>query len=122
MGASGLKETLRRLRRGGMVLLFPEGTRSCDGQLQPVKPGIAVLAAKAKVPVVPVGIAGAFEAWPRNQRFPRLGTIRVAFGAPLFPADLAGLSSLEVTELIHQRLADCHERACSDLVVRAGHR
>ena len=42
MGASGMKETLRRLRNGGIVTLFPEGTRSPDGQLGPLKPGIAL--------------------------------------------------------------------------------
>src|SRR5579872_5835493 len=58
IGASGLKETLRRLRAGGIVTLFPEGTRSPDGALGPLKPGIAVLVARAGVPVVPVGLAG----------------------------------------------------------------
>ena len=48
MGASGLKETLRRLRDGGMVTLFPEGTRSPDGELGELKSGIAVLAARAR--------------------------------------------------------------------------
>ena len=43
IGASGMKETLRRLRAGGIVTLFPEGTRSPDGELGPLKPGIAVL-------------------------------------------------------------------------------
>ncbi len=64
MGASGLKETLRRLRNGGVVTLFPEGTRSRDGELGELKQGIATLAARAGVPVVPAGIAGTFEAWP----------------------------------------------------------
>jgi len=64
LGASGMKETLRRLRAGGIVALFPEGTRSHDGQLGSLKPGIATLAARVGVPVVPAGLAGMFEIWP----------------------------------------------------------
>ena len=59
MGASGMKETLKRLRSGGIVTLFPEGTRSVDGKLGPLKPGIAVLVERMGVPVVPAGLAGA---------------------------------------------------------------
>ena len=70
MGASGMKETLRRLRAGGIVTLFPEGTRSADGELGPLKPGIAVLVARAGVPVVPGRLAGTFDAWPRSRLFP----------------------------------------------------
>ena len=65
-----MKETLRRLRAGGIVTLFPEGTRSRDGELAPLKPGIAVLVQRAGVPVVPVGLAGTFEVWPRSRLLP----------------------------------------------------
>ena len=82
IGVSGMKETLRRLRNGGIVTLFPEGTRSPDGELAPLKPGIAVLVARAGVPFVPAGIAGTFEAWPRSRLFPRPHPIRVHYGLP----------------------------------------
>lgn len=107
MGASGLKETLRRLRIGGMVTLFPEGTRSPDGELGELKAGIAVLAARAKVPIVPAAVAGTFEAWPRDRSFPRGYPLRVHFGAPIAPADLEGLSSAAVTDLIRERILEC---------------
>ena len=70
IGASGMKETLKRLKAGGIVALFPEGTRSPDGELGPLKPGIAVLAARVGVPVVPAGLAGLYESWPRCARLP----------------------------------------------------
>ena len=70
MGASGMKETLRQLRSGGIVTLFPEGTRSRDGKLAPLKSGIAVLVSRAGVPVVPAGIAGTYQAWPRSRLLP----------------------------------------------------
>ena len=83
IGASGMKETLRRLRAGGIVTLFPEGTRSHDGQLGPLKPGIAVLVERVGVPVVPAGLAGMFEIWPRS----RLDSGAASHPGPLRSAD-----------------------------------
>ncbi len=107
MGASGMKETLRRLRRGGIVTLFPEGTRSRDGKLAPLKSGIAVLVSRAGVPVVPAGIAGTFEAWPRSRLLPVPKPVRIHFGPPIRPEDIAGMESQAVTALIRDRLQDC---------------
>lgn len=111
MGASGMKETLKRLRDGGVVTLFPEGTRSMDGELGELKPGIALLVSRAGAPVVPAGIAGTFGGWPRHRPFPRPHPIRVHYGPPIFPADLEGLDPRAVTALIHDRIADCVEIA-----------
>jgi 1-acyl-sn-glycerol-3-phosphate acyltransferase len=111
MGASGLKETLRRLRRGGVVILFPEGTRSPDGRLGGLKPGIAVLAQKARVPVVPAAVAGTFEAWPRGRPLPSAHAIRIDYGPPILPEEISQLSSEAVTALIRDRIAACHRRA-----------
>jgi 1-acyl-sn-glycerol-3-phosphate acyltransferase len=104
MGASGLKETLRRLRGGGIVTLFPEGTRSPDGELMALKPGIAALVSRANVPVVPAGIAGAFEAWPRSSLFPVPHPIRIHYGPLIEPKEFAGLDPHAVTALIQDRL------------------
>ena len=107
MGASGMKETLRRLRNGGIVTLFPEGTRSRDGELGPLKPGIAVLVSRAKVPVVPAGIAGTFEAWPRSRLLPGPHPVRIHYGPPIHPEEIAGLDPQAVTALIRDRLQEC---------------
>jgi 1-acyl-sn-glycerol-3-phosphate acyltransferase len=104
IGASGLKETLRRLRDGGVVTLFPEGTRSKDGNLGPLKTGIAVLVSRAGVPVVPAGIAGTFEAWPRSRLLPRPHPIRLHYGPPILPSEIEGLKPEGVTALIRERL------------------
>ncbi|MDD4891715.1 MAG: lysophospholipid acyltransferase family protein [Phycisphaerae bacterium] len=80
-----IKETLRRLRDGYAVLLFPEGTRSATGIMGEIQPGIALLAQRAKVPVVPVAIDGACDVWPKGAKFFRGGSILVKYGQP-FPA------------------------------------
>ncbi|MGC8640007.1 MAG: lysophospholipid acyltransferase family protein [Isosphaeraceae bacterium] len=111
MGASGLKETLRRLRNGGIITFFPEGTRSPDGELGPLKPGIAVLVSRARVPVVPAGIAGTFQAWPRTRLLPVPHPLRIHYGPPITPEELAGLDAASVTEVIRQRLEQAMARA-----------
>jgi len=76
--------TARRLvQEGHSVVWFPEGSRSVTGALQPFQPGIGVLLERSDALVVPTAIRGSFEAWPRNRRFPRIGSLSVAFGAPL---------------------------------------
>jgi 1-acyl-sn-glycerol-3-phosphate acyltransferase len=118
MGASGMKETLRRLRAGGIVTLFPEGTRSDDGELQPMKPGIAVLVTRASVPVIPAGIAGTFESLPRTGRFPRPHPLHIHYGPPIEPRELDGMTPAQVTELIGERIKDCCNEARARLKSR----
>jgi len=77
---AAVKEALRRLKAGGVVLVFPEGTRTRDGSIGPMHGGPAAIAARAGVPIVPMVIDGAFEAWPRTRRLPRPHLIRVACG------------------------------------------
>ncbi len=89
MGLGGLKETMRRLRRGELVLIFPEGTRTEDGELQPLKPGFLAVARRSGVPLVPVGIDGAFQAWPRQRRWPGFGLVRMHVGPPLSREEVA---------------------------------
>ena len=111
IGAQGLKETLRRLRSGGIVTLFPEGTRTRDGELAELKSGIALLATKAKVPILPAAIAGTFESWPRSRSFPVPHPIRVHFGEPIPPEQVRTLGAEALTALIRERILDCQEQA-----------
>ena len=115
MGASGLKETLRRLRNGGIVVLFPEGTRSETGELGELKSGIAVLAARARVPVVPAAVAGTFEAWPRSRPFPWIYPIRVHYGLPILPEEIASLRPAALVTLLRDRMITCQQVARSGL-------
>jgi 1-acyl-sn-glycerol-3-phosphate acyltransferase len=111
MGAQGLKETLKRIRAGGIVVLFPEGTRSRDGELAELKSGIAVLAARAGVPVIPAGIAGTYEAMPRNRKLPRPHPIRIHYGQPILPEEMTRAEPEAVTALIRSRMLECQRIA-----------
>ncbi len=82
-GGAGLKAILDRLLAGGAILLFPEGTRSLTGQLQPARSGIGLTVIKSTAPVVPVRVLGTFEALGRDHRFPRPRQVTVMFGPPL---------------------------------------
>ena len=111
IGAQGLKETLRRLKSGGIVTLFPEGTRTPDGELGPMKSGIAMLATKAKVPILPAAIAGTFEAWPRSRSFPTRHPIHVHFGRPIDTEQIKALDPDALTALIRERILECQALA-----------
>ncbi len=112
-GLGGLKETLRRLKRGEAVLIFPEGTRTVDGTVAPLKPGFCALARRAGVPLVPLAIEGAFAAWPRWRKFPRRSTIAVQFGAPLEPTEIAALDDQQLLAAMELRIRSCHAGACA---------
>jgi len=105
---AGIKESLRRLKRGEMVLMFPEGTRTSDGQIQPFRPGFCALAQRSKAAILPVAVEGAFQAWPRGRRFPRPGVVHVHYGEPLLPEDIAGWDELRLVAEVEQRVRRCH--------------
>lgn len=81
------KDTFRGLlevaEAGEVLALFPEGGRTRSGEVGTMRGGVGFLARRAGVPVVPVAIRGAWEAWPAGRRAPRRGRVRVAFGRPV---------------------------------------
>jgi 1-acyl-sn-glycerol-3-phosphate acyltransferase len=111
LGLEGLKETLRRLKRGEMVLLFPEGTRTRDGEVQPLKPGFCAVARRCRGPIVPVAMDGAFDAWPRWRRLPRKAVIHVQFGDPIQPVAIERMNDEELVGEVARRIRDCHHKA-----------
>ena len=82
-GATGLRAILDRLLAGGGIILFPEGTRTGDGQLQPARSGIGLTVIKSDAPVVPVRVFGTFEAYGRAMRFPKPRPVAVKYGVPM---------------------------------------
>jgi 1-acyl-sn-glycerol-3-phosphate acyltransferase len=83
-GAKGLKAILDRLLAGGAIILFPEGTRTRDGQLQPARSGVGLTVIKSQASVVPVRVFGTFEAYHREMHFPRpWRKVIVKYGQPM---------------------------------------
>ena len=113
VGKEGIRNIIAALEGGRPVLVFPEGERSPDGRLQPLKPGIGLLVKRVRAPIVPAGVAGAFEAWPRHRLLPVFAplflrptrrTVAVVYGKPRDPATLAGLSRDEVLKVLFDDL------------------
>ena len=82
-----LRKSIQILQAGGVMVLFPEGTRSPDGELKPAKAGMGFLISKAAVPVVPAYVEGTFKAFPKGAKFVRPGRVRVYYGPPIAVAE-----------------------------------
>jgi 1-acyl-sn-glycerol-3-phosphate acyltransferase len=113
--SSSLRRAAERLKRGYLVGIFPEGTRSTDGQIGPLKPGFIALVRRADVPVIPVGIAGSGAALPRNAWLARPRTCRLVFGEPI-PADVLARLAVKGNEQalldeVRRRMVACQQEA-----------
>ena len=80
---SALRATLAELEAGRTVLIYPEGSRCRDGAMQPFKPGVGLLMKRSKALVQPMGIAGAFDAWPRSGKFHFGKRVECELGTPI---------------------------------------
>jgi len=108
-GAAGLKAILDRLLAGGAIVLFPEGTRTHDGKLQPARSGIGLTVIKSNAPVVPARVFGTFEAYGRHFKFPRPRPIAVKYGPPMnFEKERteSRTCSKQRLKIIYQEIAD----------------
>jgi 1-acyl-sn-glycerol-3-phosphate acyltransferase len=84
---TAIKRVLNALKNNKVIILFPEGTRSPDGNLHPAKPGVGLLACRTGVPVVPARVFGSFKAFGKDGVL-RLGTpVSVVYGKPLSPSE-----------------------------------
>jgi 1-acyl-sn-glycerol-3-phosphate acyltransferase len=110
-GLSGLKETMKRLRAGELVLIFPEGTRTHDGEMLPLKPGFCSVARRSRVPLIPVGIDGAFQAWPRTSPLPLPGKLAVVIGRPITSEEIEVLTDEALVTELESRMRACHLEA-----------
>ncbi|MFD8912184.1 lysophospholipid acyltransferase family protein [Streptomyces sp. NPDC059575] len=90
-GQAAIREGLKVLGRGELLGIYPEGTRSHDGRLYKGKVGVAVMALKAGVPVVPCAMIGTFEAQPPGRKIPRLRPVAIRFGEPMDFSRFAGM-------------------------------
>lgn len=110
-GMAGLKETLRRLKQQRIVVVFPEGTRTPDGEVQEFKPGFIALARRGGVPLLPAAIDGAQQVWPRHAKGPRPGEIVVVFGEPISVEELHKLGDEELIAEVQRRVGELHRQA-----------
>lgn len=110
-GLTGLKETLKRLKANEKVLVFPEGTRTLDGSVGPLKPGFLAVARRSQVPLVPIAITGAFEVLPRGSTFPCRHPIRLAVGSAIEYSEYQDLTDDDTLELLRRRLQSCFRLA-----------
>jgi 1-acyl-sn-glycerol-3-phosphate acyltransferase len=78
-----MNKAARKIREGMSVVIFPEGSRSPDGSIQPFKKGGFTLAIKSQVPIVPIAIAGSREIMPKDQMTVNPGDIRIRIGQPI---------------------------------------
>ncbi len=100
---SALKAIIKLVRAGQGTVIFPEGSRTLDGQLQPAQPGLGLVIAKTLAPVIPMRIFGAHEAFPRGSSKIRPHPITIVVGEPMrfTEADLQG-----PTREVYQGLAE----------------
>lgn len=80
---ASLKRIINTVKGGKRVLMFPEGTRSEDGNLQEAAGGIGMIVAKSRAVVQPVRIEGAFQAWSRHMKYPMPAAVTVKIGKPI---------------------------------------
>lgn len=107
MGQLGIdgsfRNGVRALREGNIIAIFPEGTRTRDGQLGKGNKGVAAMARKAGVPIVPVGIKGALRVWPSQNRWPKIffpKIVDVKIGEPIYLADNLSDSDEDVANAV----------------------
>jgi 1-acyl-sn-glycerol-3-phosphate acyltransferase len=91
-----VRETIRRLHEGHVLNIYPEGSRTEDGEIAPLEKGVALVIRKAGVPVVPIAIEGSFAAWPKQRKVFRAHPIRVIYGKPM------DLSKLKADAILHE--------------------
>ncbi|HNT35663.1 MAG TPA: lysophospholipid acyltransferase family protein [bacterium] len=93
----------KAFQNGEVLLLFPEGTRTHDGRLQPMRDGIGLIVKRTGVPLVPVGVMGTYDAWPRHRAFPCLKKVVVRYGKPL---DFSELTSAQAGREVYREITN----------------
>jgi long-chain acyl-CoA synthetase len=99
------------LQAGKILNIYPEGERSFDGLLHPFKKGAAILATELNLPIVPVALDGVYKVWPRKSHRIRLARVKIHFGEPIRPREVAKSGNgedaySEITNLVKQRIQE----------------
>jgi 1-acyl-sn-glycerol-3-phosphate acyltransferase len=101
---AAMRAALKELASGRLSVLFPEGTRSDDGTMLPFQRGIWLLIKRGGAPVIPVGVEGTLDAWPRGRR-PRLrARVMLNIGKPISQSQLLEMGVDEAVPFLHERV------------------
>ena len=110
-GLSGLREMLRRLKENDRVLLFPEGTRTTDGEIGLLKPGFIPIARRSKVPLIPIALAGAYECVPKGSKLFRILPLAACVGPPITADAYDQWTDEQLLSELTARMHSLHTRA-----------
>lgn len=99
-----LNKAAEQIAGGTSVIIFPEGTRSRDGRLHPFKTGAIMLAIKAGVPVVPIGINGTYSILPKGKLLAGSGEVVIRVGAPISTTDFTAHDKQKLARHLHDRV------------------
>jgi 1-acyl-sn-glycerol-3-phosphate acyltransferase len=106
-----VKEIMRRLRAGRIVVVFPEATRTSDGQIGPINANSLSIAKKAGVAIVPTVIDGAFESWPRTRAYPLPARMYITYCEAVTPEQAREWPLEQLASVVESRLKDGLDRS-----------
>jgi len=109
-GLAGLREMLKRLQQGELALMFPEGTRTSDGEIAPLKPGFIPVARRSQVPMMPIAIVGAYDCLPKGTKLPTRQPIAVVFGESIPASVYMPMSDAEIIVMLGGKLRQLRDR------------
>jgi 1-acyl-sn-glycerol-3-phosphate acyltransferase len=101
---SAMKKVIRQLKAGWGVCLYPEGTRTYDGRIEPFKPGFGLLCRRGEATVVPMMIDGAFECWPRYRKIFSRGPITIYYGKAITAEQVKEMGDEKLAEAVTETL------------------
>jgi 1-acyl-sn-glycerol-3-phosphate acyltransferase len=101
---SAMRKALGKLKKGEGICLFPEGTRTYDGKIAPLKPGLGLLCRRGDAVIVPVVIDGAFECWPRHKKLFSPGPISVCYGKAISAEQAKNMGDKKLAEVLTDTL------------------
>jgi 1-acyl-sn-glycerol-3-phosphate acyltransferase len=101
---SAMRKALGKLKKGEGICLFPEGTRTYDGKIAPLKPGLGLLCRRGDAVIVPVVIDGAFECWPRHKKLFSPGPIWVCYGKAISAEQAKNMGDEKLAEVLTDTL------------------
>jgi len=108
---SAMRKVLVKLKKGGGVTLFPEGTRTHDGKITPFKPGLGLLSRRGNAPIVPALIDGAFECWPRHKKLFTPGQVHITYGKPISVQQVKDMGDEKLAELLTETLRNMQNQS-----------